>query len=228
LEDPETEIGMFKDIVQVVDRGFARLRTRAGEIIADRVFSEEKSVIQVKGWVSLCLRERGKIVPGSRRDGHNIWTNTGREYLALLMSLQVAPATPFRTDSVAFIGMGTGSRLEEVGVLNLLTPVAYAPALFLAALDTPPTFPLTPSRTTVRYKRTFLENEITLAPGTVNVSEMGLYTNGSPTSVPAYNPTTRDTSLVNAASQAPVAYKTFEPVPKTDALELEISWEIRF
>lgn len=218
---------MFKDFVRVADQGFARLRSRAGSLIAGREFGEEKSVIEVKGWVSICLRERGKIVPGSIRDGHNIWTNTGREYLALLMSLATGSAT-FRNDATAFIGVGIGSQLEDVNVLNLVNPVAFEPSVFLAPLDIPPTFPLTPTRTTVRYKRTFTEDEITLAPGTVNISEMGLFTNGSPTAIPAYNFGTRDDTFANRMAQAPAAYKTFEPVPKTNALQLEIAWEIRF
>jgi len=218
---------MFQDLVRVTDRGFAHLRTRAGEFIAGREFGEEKSVVEVKGWVNLCLRERGKIVPGSRRDGHNIWTNTGREYLALLMSL-ADPSNAFRKDAIGFIGVGIGATLEDVNVLHLDNPVAYAPSVFLAALDVPPSFPLTPTRTTVRYKRTFTEDEITLAPGTVSISEMGLFTNGSPVAIPAYAFGTRDVTYANRMSQAPAAYKTFEPVPKTNALQLEISWEIRF
>lgn len=218
---------MFKDFVRVADKGLVSLRTRAGELVAGRTFEEEKSVIEVKGWVNLCLRERGKIVPGSHRSSSNIWTNTGREYLALLMSLTDASNT-FRKDAIGYIGVGIGATLEDVGVLSLVAPVAYAGSTFLAELDIPPTFPLTPTRTTVRYKRTFTEDEITLAPGTVNISEMGLFTNGSPTAIPAYGFGTRDLTFANAMSQAPVAYKTFEPVPKTNALQLEISWEIRF
>jgi hypothetical protein len=118
--------------------------------------------------------------------------------------------------------------LEDVNVLSLVNPVAYSPSLFLAALEIAPSFPLTPTRTTVRYKRVFTEDEITLSPGTVNVSEMGLFTNGSPIAVPAYASGTRDATYANRMSQAPAAYKTFEPVPKTNALQLEISWEIRF
>jgi hypothetical protein len=219
---------MFKDFVRVADRGMVALRTKAGELIAGRTFEEEKSVVEVKGWVNLCLRERGKIVPGSIRDGHNIWTNTGREYLALLMSLASGTTTTFRQDAVGFIGVGIGATLEDVNVLNLANPVAYSASTFLAALDVPPTFPLTPTRTTVKYKRTFTENEITLSPGTVNVSEMGLFTNGSPVAVPAYNPGSRDVTYASRMAQAPVAYKTFEPVPKTNSLQLEITWEIRF
>jgi hypothetical protein len=218
-------MSMFKDFVQVADRGFARLRTRAGELIAGREF-EEKTVVEVKGWVTLCLRERGKVVPGSHRSAHNIWTNTGREYLALAMALADAD-NAFRKDAVAYIGVGTGAALEDVNVLNLVNPVAYAPSLFLAALDIPPTFPLTPTRTTVRFKKTFAEDEITLSSGTVLVSEMGLFTNGSPIAVPAYAFGTRDVTFANRMSQAPVAYKAFEPVPKTNALQLEMSWEIR-
>ena len=220
-------MSMFKDFVRVADGGFAKLRTRAGELIAGRIFEEEKSVIEVKGWVNLCLRERGKIVPGSRRDGHNIWTNTGREYLALLMSLSDGLNT-FRKDAVGYIGVGIGAQLEDVNVLTLVNPIAYSASLYLAALDVPPSFPLNPTRTTVRYKRVFTEDEITLSPSTVNVSEMGLFTNGSPIAVPAYAFGTRDVTYANRMSQAPVAYKTFEPVPKTNALQLEISWEIRF
>ena len=142
------------------------------------------------------------------------------------MSLS-APATPFRTDSIAYIGVGTGSQIENSSVLALATPAAYTTGIFLAALDIPPSFPLTPTRTTVQYHRTFLENEITLTVGSsVNISEMGLFTNGDPGS--SYSPGSRNLTIAAASSQAPAAYKTFEPVGKTDALQLEVSWQIRF
>lgn len=223
---------MFKDIVKIADQGFLKLRNRVGKSLAERLWHEpdsEKSVVEVKGWVQLCLRERGKVVPGSRREGFNIWTNSGREYLALLMSIQTGPNTAFRNDRMAYIGVGTGATVEDVGVLRLVTPAQFQVGQFLAPLDIPPTFPLTPTRTTVRYHRSFAENEITLTPGSqVLISEMGLFTNGSPSAVPAYSPNTRQTGIADAGSQAPNAYKTFEPIGKTDSLELEISWEIRF
>jgi hypothetical protein len=232
LEDSEAEIGMsFKDFIQVADSGFLRLRNRAGSIIAGRSLGADRSVVEVKGWVSLYLRERGKKVPGSSRDGHNIWTNTGREYLALLMSIATGGAvsgTRFRSDAVGYIGVGTGSTLEDTSVLSLVSPTKFTSSDFLAPLEVPPTFPLTPTRTAVRYKRTFAENEITLDASTVNITEMGLYTNGSPTNIPAYAFGTRDVTFAQAIAQSPVAYKTFEPLAKTNALQLEISWEIRF
>lgn len=212
---------MFKDIVHVADRAFTSLRTRAGEVVAGRTFEDSKSVVEVKGWVELCMRERGKIVPGSRREGHNVWTNTGREYLPLLMSFSAA-ATPFRDDRMAYIMVGSGSFVEDSGVDRLANPIPFIGSTYLAALDIPPTFPLTPSRTTVRYHRVFAENEITTGAVQVNISEMGLYTNGNPAN--NYIPP----RILTLNIQAPVAYKSFEPIGKTPALELEVSWEIRF
>lgn len=222
---------MFRDMVHILDKGLAQLRTKAGAVIAGREWDElaqmDEPVISVKGWVSLVMRERGKIVPGSRREGHNVWTNTGKEYLALLMSIQSPPSVSFRNDRMAFIGVGTGSQVEDASVLSLVQPIAYAPGLFLAPLDVPPTFPLNPTRTTVRYHRAFQEFDITVTPGSsVDITEVGLFTNGSPTA--AFAPGTRDLSLANASQQAPNAYKSFEPVGKTSDLELDIAWEIRF
>ncbi len=215
-----------RDMVRVLDRGFANLRTKAGAFIAGREWDDTKSVVEVQGWVKMVMRERGKVVRGSHREGHNIWTNTGREYLALLMSLQTGPNTGFRSDHIAYIGVGTGAQVEEAGVTRLVTPIAYATGQFLAALDIPPTFPLTPTRTTVRYHRIFDETEITTTPGsTINISEMGLFTNGRQSD---YAPGLRDTTLAAAGSQSPAAYKSFEPIGKKDSLQLEVSWEIRF
>ncbi len=215
-----------RDMVRVLDRGFANLRTRAGALIAGREWDDTKSVVEVQGWVKLLMRERGKIVRGSHREGHNIWTNTGREYLALLMSLSSSPNVGFRNDHIAYIGVGTGAQIEDAGVTHLVTPIAYDVGQFLAGLDTPPTFPLTPTRTTVRYHRIFDETEITITPGsTVNISEMGLFTNGRQSD---YAAGLRDTTLAAAGSQSPAAYKSFEPIGKKDSLQLEVSWEIRF
>lgn len=205
------------------DRGLARLRNRAGEIIAGRSWGDEASVVETKNWVTLVLRERGKIV--GRREGKNVWTNTGREYSAMRQSYASA-GTPFRYDHVAYVGVGTGTQFEAPGVISLVTPHEFITGMFLAALDIPPTFPLTPSRTTVRYRRTFLEREITtLAGSRVDISELGLFTDGS---APTYVPGTRNTSFGAAIDQAPVAYKTFEPIGKTDTMQLEVDWEIRF
>lgn len=218
----------MKDFVKVSDSGVVNLRNSSGAPTVVREWGDEGSVFEVRGWVRTLLRERGKIVPGSIQEGHNIWTNTGREFLAMLMSLQVG-ATKFRTDSVAYIGVGTGSQVEDANVVRLNTPVEYLAGVYLAALDVPPTFPLSPTRTTVRFQRTFSENEISIGVGSqVNITELGLFTNGSASASPPYNPGSRDVTFAGATTQAPVAYKTFEPVVKTDTLQFEVAWEIRF
>lgn len=224
------------DIVRVADAGVARLRTRLGAIVAGREWESFSgdSVVEVKGWVRALMRERGKIVPGSLREGHNIWTNTGREFLALLMTYQAPAATQWRDDRVFYIGAGTGAQTEDATVTGLIAPTAYSGSTFLAPLDltagVSPSFPLLPARTTVMYHRVFAENEITTGVGSqVSVSELGLFTNGNQsTFAVAGRDTSMGTSGVNAKAQSPCAYKTFEALPKTDALELEVSWEIRF
>lgn len=214
------------DSIKVVDAGLLNLHSKDGDVVSKRSWDDSKSVVEIEGWVKILMRERGKVIPGSHRSGKNIWTNTGREYLAMLMSLQTAPTTPYRNDRVAYIGVGIGAQIEEAGVLALITPIAYISGQFLAALDVPPTFPLTPTRTTAKYHRIFAENEITLTSGSVvNLSEIGLFTNGRQSD---YVVGSRDTTLAGASSQSPVAYKSFEPIGKTDSLQLEISWEIRF
>lgn len=221
------------DFVRTIERAKLALRRGTGEFLKVLELDDpdwDKPLFSAKGWVDLVLRERGKIVPGSHRSGHNIWTNSGREYLALVTSLKtVSPRVTFRSDAHAYIGVGTGSFVEDVGVTALAQPVIYTPGQFLAALDVPPTFPLTPTQTTAQYHRTFAENEITTtSPSQVNISEMGLFTDGSPSASPAYEPGTRDTTIANAALQAPNAYKSFEPVGKLDTLQLDVSWQIRY
>jgi hypothetical protein len=220
----------FKDIVKVLDS--VKLTTlRKGQLIKEILLDPEfdKPCIEVKGWVELVMRERGKLVPGSKRSGFNIWTNTGREYVAQRISIaENAPSLlSFRQDMVTYVGVGTGYTLENVGVSRLVTPIPYITGQFLAALEVPPTFPLSPVKTTARYRKVFSETDITYPAGTiVNISEIGLYTGGDPSST--YAQTARDTTIGTAASQAPVAYKSLEePISKNDALQLELAWEIR-
>ncbi len=205
--------------------------------------SNPEMIVETKGWVSAVLRERGKIVPGSRREGHNVWTTTGREYLALMIGYKApgSPNTTWREDRIAYIGVGSGAQTPDVGVQGLITPLAYLGTTFLAPLDlingVSPSFPLTTGttavRTTIEYHRLFAEDEITLTVGSsVTVSEFGLFTDGEETSwtTGAVGPTGpgRDTSFANAALQSPQAYWSVEPFVKTDDLALDVSWQIRF
>lgn len=190
--------------------------------------------IQIAGFFSCVCRERGKIVPGTYRSGKNIWTLAGREFLARLMSyISLSPLTPARNDRIRYIGFGTGYTTEVSSVTRLVNPIAYDSAgggQFMAELNVP-TFPFQAVGsyvTSVRYSREF--SELELSPSSpVALTEAGLFTDGSPTSSPvAFAPGTRDRSLAQATSQAPSAYKSFEPLKKTQNFVLQVAWEIRF
>jgi hypothetical protein len=74
---------MFKDFVNTLDAGIAFVKDKANRLVDSRLWVTEATIVEYKGWVRCLMRERGKIVPGSLREGHNIWTNSGREYDAL-------------------------------------------------------------------------------------------------------------------------------------------------
>lgn len=207
--------------IYVTESGRIRIGREARDIF------DERSVIEVDGWVHVLARERGKIVPGSRRDVHNVFTNTGREFLSMLMSYQAA-GSPFRNDRVAYLGVGSGSHIEEPGVISLASPLPYTDGMFLAPIDIiATTFPLSPARTSVRYSITFSESEITFGANTnVLISELGLFTDGEQSS---FVVGARDRTLSAAPYQSPISYKNLgDPVEKTSSLELQIEWEYRY
>ncbi len=187
-------------------------------------FIDKEEKQYVMGNFRIVCRERGKIVPGTFREGHNIWTLTGREYSALLKSYQsYGPDTPFRNDRIRYIGFGSGTQPEVSTVTSLVNPIAWnAGNQFLAEFGIP-TFPLAPDRTTVQYTRVYGLLELSVT-GTVTLQEAGLFTDGGS---PTYAPGTRDVTLVNALAQAPMAYKSFESLKKTQNFELEVDWQLR-
>lgn len=190
----------------------------------DYVLTPKGQNLEIQGTLHLQCRENGKLVPGSIRESHNVWTLTGREYDAQLKSYQsYGPDTPFRNDRIRYMGFGTGTQPEVSTVTRLVTPITYnAGNQFLAQVGIP-TFPLTPSRTTVRYTRIYGLLELSVL-GTITLQEAGLFTDGGS---PTWAPGTRDTTLAVATSQAPMAYKAFEPLKKTQNFELEARWDLR-
>lgn len=194
------------------------------------------SKVYVEGFFSAVCRERGKIVPGTRRAGKNIVTLAGREFYARVGSYSsYSPLTKARTDGIRYIGFGTGTTPEVSSVTHLVTPIAYdlsggGGGTFLAELAIP-TYPFQVSGsfgTAVRYTREFSETELSTSSA-VNLTEAALFTDGSPTSSPVpFTPGTRDRTLSQALVQAPNAYKSFEVLEKTPNFVLQIAWEIRF
>lgn len=221
---------MFKDLVKISDR--LVLDGGGQHVVAEPV--EEKEVVHIEGFFSVICRERGKIVPGSLREGKNIWTLTGREFLARLMSYSsYAPLTAARNDRIRYIGFGIGTTPEVSSVSKLVSPVAYTSSggdKFLADLAIP-TYPFQTAGsfgTSVRYTREFSELELSIS-SSILLTEAGLFTDGSPVSSPIpFTPGTRDRTLAQAANQAPVAYKSFEPLRKTQNFTVTAAWEVRF
>lgn len=224
----------MKDRVVVLDQ-LELFSSERGQPRQRVVVPPVKETVQVEGFFSAVCRERGKLVYGTRREGKNIWTLTGREYVAQLMSYSfygssahgsggLNPDLPARDDRIRYFGFGTGTQPEVSSVTALVSPLAVdGGGTFLAQISLP-TYPLSPSRTTVRYSRTFIETELSFG-STVVLTEAGLYTDGSPSA--NYAPRTRDVTLANAAAQAPAAYKSFDPLKKTQNFVLDINWEIR-
>lgn len=62
--------------------------------------------------VTLIARERGKVV--SRRDGHNVFVDVGRQYLSELIAFTtIGPDTPKVTDRVKHMGFGIGGNEQS-------------------------------------------------------------------------------------------------------------------
>ncbi len=210
--------------------------------------------IEVKSNVRIVARERGKIQ--AVRETHNIFLDVGREWLAYLCSYATLPAVgvapnhltdPAELNRVRYMGLGIGSTAQmfpaalfsappldtygpftfaqtetDATVSALENPIALGltgnPApndyAWLGQLATPPDYPNTGQ---VRYSRIFTAAEVNFgAFAMVPVSEVGLFTNAA-----AYD-------LKPTGSGAMIAYNTFSPIAKTNAIDLEILWTFRF
>lgn len=208
-----------------------------------------KDDIEVKSNVFLTMRERGKLV--ARREGHNIWLNLGREYLAQLISYSsYTPLTPERNDRVRYMGLGIGgNRQIAPGVANspplggAVPPNDYAGTN--SQTDADPTVtrlerPVRVSGSNTAYPG--LAGDVWIGqvqapavhPIATQVTFIRLFTQlevsyGTYLSVPL----SEVMLFTNAADPAVfnntgVAYDTFDTLSKTNAFELEISWTIRF
>lgn len=157
------------------------------------------------------------------RVGHNVWTNTGREYSALLKTYKTDGTTPFRSDRIAYVGLGSGTQPEFPNVNKVVLPVAFHQGTWLKKIEHARTiFPDAGSRLVVRYTARFGVSDF---PGQDTfISECGLFTDGHPVSFAAGD---RPTNINQSAEQSPVAYHTFAPIPKTPDIEIELIWELR-
>jgi len=209
----------LRELVQVAERLFIRLGGKSILADADRDFCG------VEGHFSCLLRERGRLVPGSRREGKNVWTITGREFLSQLIGYQFdvgGNPSKIRDDRLLYFGLGAGSQPEVAAVTNLASPVEYQPGLFLRqAIGS--AFPTSPN-TSIELITEYGENEISIGQNQ-DLREAGLFTDGEQST---HQVGGRDRTLANAMLQSPCAYRTFEPLIKTTQVVLEVRWEVRF
>lgn len=179
----------------------------------------------------MCLRGRGKIVPGSIREGHNVFTITGRNWLSKLCGWQTITSTdvPYTERRVRWIGVGTGSLLEVTTVSALNIPALANTTDYIAPLQSVEF----PSSTSVRFIREFGTNEISATGVPVVVTEAGLFADvnpaaGAPTEDIAVGGGYNTTLAPTASTNPPVAYKAFEGLAKTVDFTLEVRWDFRF
>lgn len=184
--------------------------------------------------VDLILRERGKIV--ERREGHNVFTLTGRNLLSKLLAWQTISGTdiPYTNRRTRWIGVGSGLQLEVTTVSSLNIPLLVTPTDFIVPIQTVEF----PTSTSVRFIREFGTGEITISGTPVTVTEAALFADVNPANmggtedvgylgpVPPNPPST--TLDPTEGANPPIAYKAFEGLTKTVDFTLEIKWEFRF
>lgn len=169
------------------------------------------------------LTENGVYVPGSRRVGHNVITETGREWLSQLVAWQtIAPPaddSPWTQDRIRWIGVGDDWYPELKHVSQLKAPVLVTGSDYLAALSAPAWVlgGVSGSSSAIKYTHAFGSGEL---PDGVDVQEAGLFVDRNDGGT-GLDPT--------VATNPPVAYKVISP-PLTKALAqtLTIRWELRF
>jgi len=200
--------------------------------------------IEVKSNLKLMMRERGKIV--GRREGHNIWLNLGREYLARLIAYQSFGPDVFEEDQrVRYMGFGIGGTQQ------------LQPATANAVPISPP-YVGTNNQTDTDTTLTTIERPVRVSgsssayPGLAGDAWIGQI------QAPAGHPVATETLFSRVFGQteisyAPflsvplsevglflsgsdpenyqntmIAYDTFDTLSKTTAFELEVQWTIKF
>jgi len=202
------------------------------------------SDIEVKQNLTLTLRDRGKIV--TQREGHNIFLDLGREWLAQLISYQsLSPDVAFRDDRVRYMGFGIGgTRQLALGAANAL-PISPPYSGTNAQTDTDPL--ITTIERPVRVR-----GSTTAYPGIAGDEWIGSIGSADPFSSPtrvtfrrlftqteiSYGPYVSvplsEVGLFTSAADPSnhqntmIAYDTFDTISKTTAFELEVVWTIRF
>lgn len=201
--------------------------------------------VEVRQNLSLIARERGKIV--ARREGHNIWLDLGREWLAQLIGYAtLTPGlTTFTDNRVRYMGVGVGGTRQLA-----LGEVAIAPIVTA--------YPGTNNQTDIDPTVTLLERPVRVtggssafpydpgdewlaqvqAPPTFPTASQATFTRVFSETDVSYSPylTVPLSEIMlflngadpNAYNNTGIAYDTFDTLSKTSAFELEVNWTVRF
>jgi hypothetical protein len=200
--------------------------------------------IEVKSNLILTARERGKIV--ARREGHNIWLNLGREYLAQLIAYaSFGPAVAERDDRIRYMGVGIGgNRQVMLGVANAAPLVTAYPGTNIQ----------TDSDLTVQRLERPVRVSGSADPYPGQGGDVWLGQVQAPATHPLATQTTFSRVFIdtdvsygsflsvpiseimlfsgsanpNVYNNTGIAYDTFDTISKTAAIEFEANWTIRF
>ena len=194
---------------------------------------KEDFQVESNFWAALVLPKTRRVVKSSIREGHNVFTTVGRDWLSRLVVWNVigSPDQPVTSRRLRWMGVGTGTQLEVEGVTSLVAPVLVDQSgHYIAALQTYD-FPATGR---VRVYKEFSTGEIS-TPGNpvVAVTEAGLFVDVFPVSTLGGSDDSAiggENTTLNRSTQfnAPVAYHTFNAINKTADFNLLIRWELRF
>jgi hypothetical protein len=162
--------------------------------------------ITVRSNLRLTMRERGKI--RARREGHNIWLNLGREYLANLISLSsYGPDVPQEDHRIKYMGLGIGgSRQVAPGVANV-PPLSVAYPGTNLQTDTDPTV-------------LQLERPVRISGSTTGPSDPYALTDVwlGTVQAPPIHTTATEATFFRVFTQTEVSYSSFITVPLSEIM----------
>lgn len=200
--------------------------------------------IDVKSNLIITARERGKVV--ARREGHNIWLDLGREYLAQLISFQsFGPDTPVRNDRIKYMGVGIGGTRQLALTAANSSPIS--PPYSGSNAQTDATASVTTIERPVRISGSSsaypgiagdvwvgtIQAPPDLSGGTEVVFSR-VFTEEEVSYAPFLSVPLSEIMLFTSAADPEnhqntgVAYDTFDTISKTAAVSVEFKWTIRF
>jgi hypothetical protein len=187
--------------------------------------------IEITSNVFLCMRERGKLVPGSHREGHNVFTSTGRSILSRLIAWQTigTPDVPYTHKRMRWMAVGSGTQLEAVNVSSLKSPLPVLGSSYLSEIQSIEFL----DSTSVRFIKSFGTSEVTFSSTPVPITEAGIFADVNPATMGGIEDSAvgggyNSTLSPVVSTYPPSAYKAFEVLTKTQDFTLEIQWDFRF